>query len=91
MKTNEVADYLKNILSKEWTLLIDRVVYYGDLWYWRGDQNGRVQPTVVRLKGSLKGKVPWKICMIEGESRMAESNGYCIVLTEIVWLRMDLT
>ena len=65
------------------------MVNYDDLWYWRGDRNGLFQPTVVRLKGSLKGKVLWKICMIEGESRMAESDGYCIVLTEIVWLRMD--
>jgi hypothetical protein len=71
--------------------LIEWMVYYDDLWYWRGDQNVRVQPTVVRLKGSLKGKVPWENCMTEGESRMAESNEYCIVLTEIVWLQMDHT
>ena len=91
MKTNEVADYLKNILSKEWTLLMIRVVYYDNLWYWRGVQTGRFQYTVVRLKGSPEGTISWKICMIEGESRMAESYEYCIVLTEIVWLRMDHT
>ncbi len=67
------------------------MVYYDDLWHWRGDQNDRFQFTVVRLKGSLEGKTSWSICTIEGESRMAESNGYCIVLTEIVWLRKDRT
>jgi hypothetical protein len=78
-------------LSKEWALLMIRVVYYDSLWYWRGVQVGRFQCTAVRLKGNPEGTISWKICMIEGESRMAESDGYCIVLTEIVWLRMDHT
>jgi len=71
--------------------LSNRVVYYDDLWYWRGDKIDRFRCTVVRLKGSPEGMISWSICMIEGESRMAESYGYCIVLTEIVWFRMDHT
>ena len=68
-----------------------RVVYYDSLWYWRGVQTGRFQYTVVRLKGSPEGTISWKICMIEGESRMAESDRDYVILTEIVWFRMDHT
>ncbi len=31
LKTRKIADYLKNILSKEWALLMIRVVYYDNL------------------------------------------------------------
>ncbi len=67
------------------------MVYHDDLWYLRGDQIGRSQCTVVRLKGSPEGKISRSICKIKGESRMAETNGYCIILTEIVWLWKDYT
>jgi len=67
------------------------MVYYDDLWHWRGVQIGRFECTVIRLKGSSERTISWKICMIEGESRMAESDRYCIILTEIVWFRMDHT
>jgi hypothetical protein len=65
------------------------VVYYDDLWYWRGDQIDRFRRTVIRLKGSPEGSISWSICMIEGESRMAESDRDCVILTEIVWLQKD--